>query len=125
MLCRLSTKSKELPRAASPEEVGVSSALTEQFLHYIKEQNLEFHSFMVIRHGKIAVEWYNEPYTADTSHSMYSVSKTFSATAIGFAVSEGLLSLDDKVLDKAILNKFFPDLTKILITYRNIKGGVN
>ena len=102
MLCRLSTKSKELPRAASPEEVGVSSALTEQFLHYIKEQNLEFHSFMVIRHGKIAVEWYNEPYTADTSHSMYSVSKTFSATAIGFAVSEGLLSLDDKVLD------FFP-----------------
>ncbi len=71
----MSTKSKELPRAASPEEVGVSSALTEQFLHYIKEQNLEFHSFMVIRHGKIAVEWYNEPYTADTSHSMYSVSK--------------------------------------------------
>lgn len=105
MLCRLSTKSKELPRAASPEEVGVSSALTEQFLHYIKEQNLEFHSFMVIRHGKIAVEWYNEPYTADTSHSMYSVSKTFSATAIGFAVSEGLLSLDDKVLD------FFPEYT--------------
>ena len=101
----MSTKSKELPRAASPEEVGVSSALTEQFLHYIKEQNLEFHSFMVIRHGKIAVEWYNEPYTADTSHSMYSVSKTFSATAIGFAVSEGLLSLDDKVLD------FFPEYT--------------
>lgn len=75
--------------------IGIDGAVLT--LH--KRANLEFHSFMVIRHGKIAVEWYNEPYTADTSHSMYSVSKTFSATAIGFAVSEGLLSLDDKVLD--------------------------
>ena len=56
MLCRLSTTSKELPRAASPEEVGVSSALTEQFLHYIKEQNLEFHSFMAVSYTHLVYE---------------------------------------------------------------------
>ena len=34
---------------------------------------------------------------------MYSVSKSFTSTAIGFAVEEGLLSLDAKVID------FFPE----------------
>lgn len=99
----MSVKNLNLPRAATPEEVGVSSVLVERFVKHIAEQDLEFHSLMVLRHGKVAVEWYNEPYNAQTSHSMYSVSKSFSATAIGFAVSEGLISLDDKVLD------FFPE----------------
>lgn len=99
----MAKKNSELPRAASPEAVGVSSIMVEKFIAYIKAQKLEFHSLMVLRHGKVAVEWYNEPYDAKTKHSMYSVSKSFTSTAVGFAVSEGLVSLDDKVLD------FFPD----------------
>lgn len=101
----MKTKNLDLPRAKSPEEVGVSSRAIEKFLDYIKTEELEFHSFMVVRHGKVAAEWYNEPYNAQATHAMYSVSKSFSATAIGFAVSEGLISLDDKVLD------FFPEYT--------------
>ncbi len=97
------TKKTDLPRAASPEAVGVYADVVEQFIEYIQREELEFHSLMVLRHGKVAVEWYNEPFDAHTKHTMYSVSKSFTATAIGFAVSEGLLSLDDKVVD------FFPD----------------
>lgn len=101
----MKTKSLDLPRAKTPEEAGVSSYAVEKFLEYIKKEDLEFHSLMVIRHGKVAVEWYNEPYNAQSKHAMYSVSKSFTSTAVGFAIDEGLFSLDDKVLD------FFPEYT--------------
>ncbi len=93
----------DLPRAATPEDVGVYADVVEQFIDYIQKEQLEFHSLMVLRHGKVAAEWYNEPFDANTKHTMYSVSKSFTATAVGFAVTEGLLSLDDVVTD------FFPD----------------
>ena len=99
----MNTAKTDLPRAAAPEEVGVYADVAEQFVDYIQREQLEFHSLMVLRHGKVAVEWYNEPYDAHTKHTMYSVSKSFTATAVGFAVSEGLVQLTDKVLD------FFPD----------------
>lgn len=99
----MNTAKTDLPRAAAPEEVGVYADVAEQFVDYIQREQLEFHSLMVLRHGKVAVEWYNEPYDAHTKHTMYSVSKSFTSTAVGFAVSEGLVQLTDKVVD------FFPD----------------
>lgn len=99
----MNAKGKALPRAASPKEAGVATAPIQKFLEYAREKKLEFHSLMVLRRGRVAVEWYNEPYNAETKHTMYSISKSFTSTAVGFAVSEGLLSLDDRVLD------FFPD----------------
>lgn len=92
-----------LPRAESPESVGVSSREIARFLQEIKDFGYRFHSFMVIRHGKVAVECYRDPYRADIPHQMYSVSKSLTSTAIGFAVEEGLLSLEDRLVD------IFPD----------------
>ncbi len=97
------TDVKAIPRVSSPKEVGVSAEVVRSFLENAKEKNYEFHSLMVIRHGKVAVEWYNSPYNKDTPQSVYSVSKSFTSTAIGFAISEGLVSLDTKVTD------IFPD----------------
>lgn len=97
--------SKSIPRAKTPQSVGVSAEIVNDFFKNAKHKNLEYHSLMVIRNGKVAVEWYNEPFDKDTNHSVYSVSKSFTSTAIGFAVSEGLVSLDDKLLD------FFPEHT--------------
>ena len=58
---------------------------------------------MIVRHGKVVAEsWWN-PYRADLKHTLYSTSKSFTATAIGFAVSENKLSVEDKVIS------FFPD----------------
>ena len=55
---------------------------------------------MVIKGGKVLEE---ARFAPDTAHFMMSVSKTFTSTAVGFAISEGLLSLDDKIAD------IFPD----------------
>lgn len=97
--------SLSIPRARAPKNAGVSAKVVNDFLAEAKNRDLEYHSLMVVRNGKVAVEWYNEPYNKDTTHMVYSVSKSFTSTAIGFAISEGLLSLDDKLLD------FFPDYT--------------
>lgn len=94
---------KAILRAKSPQSAGVSAKVVNEFFKNAQEKGLDYHSLMVIRNGKVAVEWYNEPFDKNTTHSMYSVSKSFTATAVGFAVSEGLISLEDKLLD------FFPE----------------
>ncbi len=88
-----------LSRAECPEEVGVSSAEIREFLEDMKENELEFHSFMVIRNGKVACEIYREPFNPETPHALYSISKSVTATAVGIAVSEGYFTLDTRLVD--------------------------
>ncbi len=96
----------KLPRTATPEDVGVSSSAVLAMIRDIEAGGAEEHGFMIIRHGKVAVESFKHPYSADKPHIMYSASKAVTATAIGFAVEEGLLSLETKILD--ILTEFRP-----------------
>lgn len=88
---------------STPEAEGVSAKAISQFLDAVNNSNHEFHSFMLLRHGKVIAEaWWN-PYRKDLKHTLYSLSKSFTATAVGFAKSEGKLSLTDKVVS------YFPD----------------
>ncbi len=59
----------------------------------------ELHSLMVLRHGRVVAEGWAEPYAADRLHEVYSLSKSVTSTAVGFAVDEGLFGVDDLVLD--------------------------
>jgi len=93
----------KLPRAASPEAAGVSSDAVEQMLAEIVSSGVNEHGLMIVRGGRVAAESFRFPYAADRPHIMYSSSKPVTATAVGFAVDEGLLTLDTKVLD------IFPD----------------
>ncbi len=88
-----------IPRAEWPEQVGVSSV---EILEYIRDPQacgIEVHSIMVIRDGKVAFETWRKPYTPETPHAMYSVSKSVTSIAAGFAIEEGFFALDTKVLD--------------------------
>jgi hypothetical protein len=60
---------------------------------------LELHSLVVLRDGAVAAEQVWAPYLPGDKALVYSVSKTFTATAIGLAVGEGVLALDDRVVD--------------------------
>lgn len=91
--------SKKLAVAEFPEKVGVSSAETEKFIEDLKDSKIEYHSVMILRHGKIAFEGHRYPFGRDVPHAMYSVSKSFISIAIGFAIDEGLISLDTRVID--------------------------
>jgi CubicO group peptidase (beta-lactamase class C family) len=92
---------EKLPRS-TPEQEGVSSEGIIQFLNACDTSGLENHSFMMLRHGKVIAEGWWKPYGPDYKHIMFSASKTFTATAIGLAVSENRLKVTDKVIS------FFP-----------------
>jgi len=90
-----------LPRS-SPEAQKVDPQGIVEFLQAMEKSEHEMHSIMVLRNGQVIAEsWWN-PYGPDFKHTMYSVSKSFTATAIGLAVGEGRLSVQDKVIS------FFP-----------------
>jgi CubicO group peptidase (beta-lactamase class C family) len=98
----LSAKADPLPRS-TPEAEGVSSRAILDFIE-AADQNVDtMNSFMLLRHGKVVAEGWWTPYAADTPHVLYSLSKSFTSTAVGLAIHEGKLSLDDEVL------KFFPN----------------
>jgi len=91
-----------LPRS-TPEAEGVSSKAILEFLAAANSSKHEFHSIMILRHGKVIAEGWWKPYRSDLKHTLYSVSKSFTSTAVGFAVSEKRLSVNDKVVS------FFPN----------------
>jgi hypothetical protein len=98
------TVSYHLPRSA-PEAQGIASGAILGFLEAAEREIKHLHSFMLLRHGHVLAEGWWAPYSAEKPHMFFSLSKSFTASAIGLAVDEGLLSLDDPVIG------FFPDET--------------
>ncbi len=93
---------RSLPRSApSAQDVDAGGVLA--FLDAVGSTGLDLHSLMLVRHGHVVTEGWWAPYRADLVHLLYSLSKSFTSTAIGIAQAEGLLSIDDAVMG------FFPD----------------
>lgn len=87
-----------------PREKSVT--ITSAIEHYMKaagEKGLDIHSMMILKHGKVLGEKWQSKGDPSVPHIMNSASKTLTSTAVGFAVAEGKLKLDDKVIS------FFPD----------------
>lgn len=92
----------DLPRA-TPESQGIPSVAIHDFVASADKTVDSLHSVMILRHGQVVVEGWWAPYAPGTRHSLFSLSKSFTSTAVGIAAEEGKLSVDDPVL------KFFPD----------------
>ena len=98
----LIAQTKSLPRS-TPEQEGVSS---ESIVNLIDafERKIEFvHSYMIVKNGKVISEGWWNPYGPKSPHELWSLSKSFTSTAIGFAVEEGLIQIHDFVKD------YFPE----------------
>lgn len=91
-----------LPRS-TPSAQGVSGAGISAFLDALAARRLEVHSCMILRHGSVIAEGWWRPYAPEIPHMLFSLSKSFTSTAVGLAVHEGRLSVDDAVIS------FFPD----------------
>ena len=94
--------SAALPRSA-PEQQGIASSAILAFISAADQDIDGMHSFMLVRHGQVVAEAWWKPYDAQTPHMFYSLSKSFTSTAVGMAIAEGKLSIDDEVL------KAFPE----------------
>jgi len=92
----------DLPRSA-PEAQGIPSSAIVAFLDAVKAGNVGLHSLILMRHGSVVANGWWYPCEPSDPHMFFSLSKSFTSTAIGFAVAEGVISLDDPVV------KFFPE----------------
>src|SRR6266478_4376585 len=99
---RAADSSSALPRT-TPESQGISSSAILAFVEDADKKIDHLHSLMLVRHGHVVAEGWWGPYDANTRHELYSLSKSFTSTAVGLAIADGKLSLDDPVL------KFFPN----------------
>jgi CubicO group peptidase (beta-lactamase class C family) len=86
-----------LPRS-TPEEQGISSSAILGFVEAAEAEIDALHSLIVVRHGHVVAEGWWEPYGPEIPHVLFSLTKSFTSTAVGLAVSEGRLSIDDTVL---------------------------
>ena len=92
----------QLPHT-TPEAQGIPSTAIHAFVDAVERDVHHLHSLMLLRHGHVVAEGWWDPYTPGSPHMLFSLSKSFTATAIGLLVAEGQLSLDAPVL------AFFPD----------------
>ncbi|MGN1211906.1 MAG: serine hydrolase [Candidatus Cryptobacteroides sp.] len=101
---------KRLVRHISPEAMEA----VRQYAKAAKDSSLNINSIMVVKGGEVIAEDYFNGWTADDPHVMWSVSKTFTSMAVGYAVEEGKLSLDER------LAELFPSqVTSVLDTLVN------
>lgn len=91
-----------LPRS-TPEAWGVPSSAIRNFLSAVENSRQEWHGFMLVRRGLVLAEGWWSPFAPALKHTLYSLSKSFTSTAVGMCVADGKMSVEDSVLD------FFPE----------------
>jgi len=92
------------PRS-TPSALGIDARGIARFLDTLESTpDVEPHSIVLLRHGQVAAEGWWSPYASDRVHLLYSLSKSFTAAAVGIAVREGLVDLDATALS------YFPEL---------------
>lgn len=91
-----------LPRA-TPESQGIASAGIEALIDEAEAKQHGLHGIMILRHGHVVAEGWWAPYSADETHTLFSLSKSFTSTAIGLLQAEGKLNIHDKLVS------FFPE----------------
>lgn len=88
----------------APAALGVDAFGVHAFLDALDDApDIEPHSLMILRHGRQAAAGWWAPYTPERPHLLYSLSKSFTATAAALAEAEGLIDFDVPVIS------YFPE----------------
>lgn len=82
-----------------PEEQGIPSDALLNFVEALEEHQAEVHGWMVIRNNHLVAEGWWAPFRRDQAHRLYSAAKAVCATAVLFALQEGLIALNTRVVD--------------------------
>jgi len=93
---------------SSPELQGMNAERLAAMLRFIDRDGRRLGSVLVVRNGCIVVEAYFDPFTRETGHHVYSVTKSIVSLLIGIAIDDGAIrSVDQRVLD------FLPEMTDV------------
>ena len=106
----LAAQTGDIPRS-TPAAEGISTqAVINMMDSLMALAECDIHHVMVVRHGKVVAELHPAPFRAEDSHTLYSASKTFTSLAVGCAIDDNLLRLDDRVMT------FFPDKRSVKVS---------
>jgi hypothetical protein len=83
---------------STPEAQGIPSTAIADFIAAAEKTINSLHSFMLLCHGHVVAEGWWHPWRSETPHMLFSLSKSFTVTAVGLAVAEGRLAVEDSVL---------------------------
>lgn len=85
---------------SSPSEQGVNPEGIARFLDAVEaDPGIEPHGLIILRHGRRIADGHWHPHDGRRSRLLYSLSKTFTGTALALQIGEGRISLDDLVSD--------------------------
>jgi CubicO group peptidase (beta-lactamase class C family) len=90
---------RELLPRSTPSAAGIASRSIVALLDQLEARSIECHSIMIVRRGQVVAEGWWAPYSAERPHLLYSLTKSFTSIAVGLAIGDGLLSLDDRLVD--------------------------
>lgn len=83
---------------SNPAALGIDPAAVLAFVEAVEQKVGGLHSFMLLRHGQVAAEGWWTPYAPQHPHMLFSLSKSFTSTAIGLAVADGKLTVETPVV---------------------------
>ncbi|KPM31588.1 Beta-lactamase [Croceitalea dokdonensis DOKDO 023] len=78
---------------SSPASLGWDGSQEENLREFLDQNDTK--AFIILKDGKIAVEWYFDDHTQNTSWYWASAGKTLTAFTVGLAQEENLLDIDD------------------------------
>ena len=91
-------QSRDLPRS-NPAAEGISTAAVINLMDSLLSlPGCDIHHMMIVRHGKVVAELHPAPFRVSDSHTVFSISKTFTSLAVGIAIDENRLRLTDRVM---------------------------
>ena len=90
----------DLPRTETPDSVAKAM---DGFFQAAADVSMDIHSVMIVKDGNVIYSHWQSEGADSVPHVLHSVSKTFTATAVGLAIADGKMALTDKVID------YFPD----------------
>jgi CubicO group peptidase (beta-lactamase class C family) len=98
----------------TPSAAGIDARGISAFLDALEaDPGIRPHGLVLLRRGIVAAEGWWAPYSRDRVQLLYSLSKSFTVTAVGLAREEGLLDLDATVLS------YFPELDADIVDPRS------
>ncbi|MEH6628853.1 MAG: serine hydrolase [Motiliproteus sp.] len=104
---------------AWPEQVGVDSSKLVQLSEWIRAENLDIRSLLVIKDDKLVFERYSSELTRDHNYELYSITKSVTSLLAGMLIAEGKLSLDDSI--SSVIGNFRPDLKDSVADKKEVK----
>ncbi len=95
-LIDINTLTKSLPRAEASAKMTKAA---DKYFAAVAKEGQDLHSIMVVKDGNVVLEKWMSKGKENEPHILNSVSKTFTSMAVGLAISEGRLALDEKLVD--------------------------